>query len=85
MLYTIIKETHIKEGTSSSVNYIAIEGGDASFNVCVNAYSTYNLTTRLDECYEVEKLFSIEMQDDNTEALENILNLAGLQMTKFLV
>lgn len=77
---TVIKLTHYQEGTEHEITYTLAD----SFTEYANYIQRHNDATMLDEYYKAEELFTIQIDEDDENALEDIFTLASLQMDRYI-
>lgn len=77
---TVVKLTHYQEGTVHEITFTLAD----SFTEYAKSIQRYNDATMLDEYYRAEKMFTIQIDEDDEDALGDIFALASLQMDRYI-
>lgn len=77
---TVIRLTHYQEGAEHEITYTLAD----SFTEYAKDIQRYNDSTMLDEYYRAEELFTIQIDENDEDALQDIFTLASLQMDRYI-
>lgn len=77
---TVVKVTRYSEGEAVEVSFFMVD----SFTEYKKELQRRNDSTMIDEYFRAERMVTVKIDEDDEEAMEQMLTLAGLQMDRYL-